>query len=112
MKNFDKHIQELLETHPEAALEHAKVFAELPIATQLSVMRRRRNLSQRQLAKKLKEMRKKHDLTQEEMSEKLQMDLRYYQRLESAKPNAVKIDTIDKISKVLKISASKLLDFE
>jgi len=54
MKTFDKHIQELLEANPEAALEHAKVFAELPLATQLAIMRRRRNLSQRDLAKKLK----------------------------------------------------------
>ena len=45
------------------------------------------------------------------MAEKLEMDLRYYQRLESAKPNAVNIDTIDRISKVLRISPSKLLDF-
>ena len=54
MKGFDKHIQELLETNPEAALEHAKNFAELPLASQLAIMRRRRNLSQRDLAKKLK----------------------------------------------------------
>ena len=54
MKSFDKHTQELLETNPEAALEHAEVFAELPLATQLAIMRRRRNLSQRDLAKKLK----------------------------------------------------------
>lgn len=65
-----------------------------------------------QLAKRLKELRKKNGFTQEEMAEKLEMDLRYYQRLESAKPNAVKIDTIDKIAKVLKISPSKLLDFQ
>ncbi len=64
-----------------------------------------------QLAKRLKDLRKKQKLTQEQMAEKLEMDLRYYQRLESAKPNAVKIDTIDKISKVLKVSPSKLLDF-
>ncbi len=64
-----------------------------------------------QLAGKLKELRKEHGLTQEGMSEKLGMDLRYYQRLESEKPNAVKIDTIDKIAKALKISPSKLLDF-
>lgn len=64
-----------------------------------------------QLAKRLKDLRKKQKLTQEQMAEKLEMDLRYYQRLESAKPNAVKIDTIDKIAKVLKISPSKLLDF-
>jgi predicted transcriptional regulator len=54
MKTFDKHMQELLEANPEAALEHAKFFAELPLATQLAVMRRRRKLSQRDLAKKLK----------------------------------------------------------
>jgi predicted transcriptional regulator len=54
MKTFDKHIQELLDFNPEVALEHAKVFAELPLATQLAVMRRRRKLSQRDLAKKLK----------------------------------------------------------
>ena len=53
MRGFDKHIQELLETHPEAAMEHAKVFAELPLATQLALMRRRRKFSQRALAKKL-----------------------------------------------------------
>ncbi len=54
MRGFDKHLQELLETHPGVALEHAKIFAELPLATQLAVMRRRRKLSQRGLAKKLK----------------------------------------------------------
>lgn len=54
MKGFDKHIQDLLEANPEALLEHAKVFAELPLATQLAIMRRRRNLSQRDMAKKLK----------------------------------------------------------
>ncbi len=54
MKGFDKHLQELLAAHPEAALEHAKQFAELPLPTQLAIMRRRRKLSQRALAKKLK----------------------------------------------------------
>src|SRR3989338_8131626 len=53
MRGFDKHLQELLEAHPEAALEHAKLFAELPLPTQLAIMRRRRKLSQRALAKKL-----------------------------------------------------------
>ena len=64
-----------------------------------------------QLARQLKTLRKRLGLTQEEMSEKIGMDIRYYQRLESTKPNAVKIDTIEKISKALKISPSKLLDF-
>jgi len=38
MKGFDKHLHELLEAHPEAALEHAELFAGLPISTQLSMM--------------------------------------------------------------------------
>jgi DNA-binding XRE family transcriptional regulator len=54
MRGFDKHLHELFNTHPEAALEHAKLFAELPLPTQLAIMRRRRNLSQRAMAKKLK----------------------------------------------------------
>ena len=54
MRGFDKHLQELLEAHPDAALEHAKLFAELPLPTQLAIMRRRRKLSQRAVAKKLK----------------------------------------------------------
>lgn len=54
MRGFDKHLHELLEAHPETALEYAKLFAELPLPTQLAVMRRRRNLSQRALAKKLR----------------------------------------------------------
>jgi DNA-binding transcriptional regulator YiaG len=54
MSGFGKHLHELLEEHPEAALEHAKLFAELPLPTQLAIMRRRRKLSQRVLAKKLK----------------------------------------------------------
>jgi hypothetical protein len=33
MKGFDKHLHELLEAHPEATLEHVKLFAELPIST-------------------------------------------------------------------------------
>lgn len=54
MKGFDKHLLELLEAHPEAALEHARLFAELPIPTQLAIMRRRRKLSQRAAARKMK----------------------------------------------------------
>ena len=54
MRGFDKHMLELLEANPEAAFEYIKVFADLPLATQLGIMRRRRKLSQRDLAKKLR----------------------------------------------------------
>lgn len=54
MKTFDKHLQEILSTNPAVAKAHAKAFAELPLSTQLAVMRRKRNLSQRELASKMK----------------------------------------------------------
>lgn len=40
VKGFDKHLHELLEAHPEAALEHAKLFAELPLPTQLAIRKK------------------------------------------------------------------------
>jgi transcriptional regulator with XRE-family HTH domain len=65
-----------------------------------------------QFARRLKALRKRSHLTQEKMAERLNMDTRNYQRLESNKPGAVKIDTIDKIAKALKLTPSKLLDFK
>jgi transcriptional regulator with XRE-family HTH domain len=65
-----------------------------------------------QFARKLRGLRKKLKLTQEKMAERLDVDIRYYQRLESNKPGAVKIDTIGKIAKALDITPSKLLDFK
>lgn len=62
-------------------------------------------------AAKLRKLRKDSDLTQEAMAERVGMDLRYYQRLESRNPNAVKIDTIDKIARALHLSPWKLLKF-
>ena len=54
LKGFDKHLQEMLRDDAVFAREYAKVFAELPLQTQLAIMRRRRMLSQRSLAKKMK----------------------------------------------------------
>jgi len=65
-----------------------------------------------QFAQRLKALRKKLHLTQEQMAERLEVDIRYYQRLESNKPGAVKIDTIAKIAKALNLAPSKLLDFK
>ena len=53
MRGFDKDLDEILKSNPEVAAEYAKLFAELPLPTQLAVMRRRRKLSQRGLAKKM-----------------------------------------------------------
>lgn len=62
-------------------------------------------------AQRLREERKKAKLTQEEVAEFIEVSARYYQMLESKKPTAIKIDTIDKIAKAFKITPAKLLDF-
>ena len=64
-----------------------------------------------ELANQLRRLRRKYNLTQEEAAERAGLDTRYYQRLESRKPKATKIDTIERLAKAFKISPSKLLDF-
>ena len=64
------------------------------------------------LARQLRKIRKKSGLTQEEAAERAGLDSRYYQRLESRQPNAVKIDTLEKLAKGLKVPAWKLLRFK
>ncbi|MCX5797108.1 MAG: hypothetical protein NTY77_16580 [Elusimicrobia bacterium] len=51
---FDEHLQQVLKDKPALAKAHAEQFAQLPLATQLSIMRRRRWLSQKSLAKTLR----------------------------------------------------------
>ena len=64
-----------------------------------------------QLAQCLRKHRTKLKLTQEQAAELAGMDIRYYQRLESKAPNAIKIDTLDRVAKAFKTTPSKLLDF-
>jgi len=60
---------------------------------------------------RLRQLRRKQGLTQEKVAELAGLDARYYQKLESRRPTAVKIDTLDRLAKAFKISCSKLLDF-
>jgi len=64
-----------------------------------------------QFAQRLKEERKKAKLTQEEVAESIEVSVRYYQMLESKKPTAIKIDTIEKIAKTFRVNPAKLLEF-
>ena len=63
------------------------------------------------LAKRLRELRKKHGLTQERVAEKADLSVRHYQQLESSKPHAVQLNTLEKLAHALKTTPSKLLDF-
>lgn len=63
----------------------------------------------RKFAINLQKIRINKNLTQEQMAERLQVTVRYYQRLESKNPPNVKIETIAKLAKELKVSASELV---
>lgn len=63
------------------------------------------------LGKKMKELRKKCGYTQEKLSEVAKLDYKYIQRLEGKNPPAVKIDTIEKLAKALKVKPAELLKF-
>jgi len=65
-----------------------------------------------QFARKLKQKRQEAKLTQEKVAELIGVSARYYQMLESKKPTAVKIDTIEKLAKALKTPAWKLFQFK
>ena len=63
------------------------------------------------LAKRIQALRKKKGYTQEALADRVGIDYKYLQKIEGKNPPAVRIDTIEKLAKVFKISCSKLLDF-
>ena len=65
----------------------------------------------RKLGKKIKELRQKYNYTQEKLSEAANIDYKYIQRIEGKKPPAVRIDTIEKLAKALKVKPFDLLKF-
>ena len=63
------------------------------------------------LGKKIKELRNKRGYTQDKLSEVANIDYKYVQRIEGNNPPALKIDTIEKIAKALKVKPARLLEF-
>ncbi len=63
------------------------------------------------LGKKLKELRLKKGITQEELAAKAGIDYKYLQKIEGKTPPAIRIDTIEKLAKTLKVTCSDLVDF-
>ena len=61
--------------------------------------------------KKIKELRNKLGMTQEKLAETAGIDYKYLQRLEGKTPPALKIDTIEKLAKGLKVKPAELLEF-
>jgi len=63
------------------------------------------------LGKRIKELRKKCGYTQDKLSEVAEIDYKYIQRLEGKNPPALKIDTIERLAKALKVRPAGLLKF-
>jgi transcriptional regulator with XRE-family HTH domain len=61
------------------------------------------------LGKRVKELRLKRKCTQEKLAEIAGIDYKYIQRIEGKSPPAVRIDTIERLAKALKVEPSKLL---
>ena len=63
------------------------------------------------LAKRIKELRKKAGLTQEKLFEITKIDYKYLQKIEGRNPPDIRLETIERLARALKITPSKLLDF-
>lgn len=60
--------------------------------------------------KRLKELRNKRSLTQEKLSGLAQIDYKYLQKIEGKNPPNIKLETIEKLAKTLKVKPSELLE--
>lgn len=63
------------------------------------------------LGRKIKEIRKRRGVTQEQLAELIETSYKYIQRIEGKNPPAIRIDTIGRIAKALKVKPVELLDF-
>ena len=63
------------------------------------------------IGKRIKELRKKCGYTQDKLSEVAEIDYKYIQRIEGKNPPALKIDTIERLAKALKVKPAELLRF-
>ncbi len=64
------------------------------------------------LARRIRELRKKHNYTQQKLAELAGIEYKHVQLLESKRASASRLDTIEKLAKVFKMSPSEFLDFD
>ncbi len=64
-----------------------------------------------ELGKKIKKLRKKRGITQERLSELTKTSYKYIQRIEGNTPPDVRLTTIARLAKALKVEPSELLKF-
>ncbi|TBR18670.1 XRE family transcriptional regulator [bacterium] len=63
------------------------------------------------LGKRIKALRIKYGYTQEKFSEATGIDYKYIQRIEGKNPPALRIDTIERLAKALKVKPFEFLKF-
>jgi transcriptional regulator with XRE-family HTH domain len=63
------------------------------------------------LGRKIRELRNKCGYTQEKLSAVANIDYKYIQKIEGKNPPALKIDTIERLAKALKVKPAELLKF-
>lgn len=64
------------------------------------------------MGKRIQELRRKNGFTQEDLAAMADIDYKYLQRIEGKNVPNVKIETLEKLARALKITPSKLLDFK
>jgi len=69
------------------------------------------NIMGRELGRKIKEFRRKRGITQERLSELIDTSYKYLQRIESKNPPDVRLTTIIRLAKALKVNPAELLKF-
>ena len=62
------------------------------------------------VGKKVRSLRIERGLTQDGLAEKTGIDYKYIQKIEGKTPPAIRVDTIEKIAKALKVPDAKLLE--
>jgi len=60
--------------------------------------------------KRLRELRNKCKFTQDKLSELADIDYKYLQKIEGKNPPNIKLETIEKLAKTLKVKPSELLE--
>ena len=65
----------------------------------------------RTLSKKIKELRKKQGLTQERLAELTETSYKYIQRIEGRNPPDVRLTTVVRLAKALKVKPAELIEF-
>jgi len=88
-----------------------RIVTRCPDIIHLIIIRCMKSVAMKKLAQRIKRLRKKCGYTQDQLAELTKIDYKYIQRIEGRNPPALKIDTLERIAKVFRISLSKLLDF-